>query len=159
MMFITQSTTHTPCPDSVHFPRPQAHVSRVRRCGSVLSGDPAVQGLHATCKGWGAAAVALRLRVVRLTYSPLVGCSVCWEKRKFCSQQARVVVSKVEEPGEEEEKRSEEKIRFLGHPRPTARLHQQVLVVQWKKRPDLAEQQQRRQQQNRRSKKLGQSSR
>ncbi len=36
---------------------------------------------------------------------------------KVCAQQARVVVSKVEEPEEEEEKRSEERIRFLGHPR------------------------------------------
>ena len=56
-------------------------------------------------------------------------------------------MSKVEEPEEEEEKRSEEKIRFLGYPRPTARLHPQVLVVLWKKRSDLAEQQQRWQQQ------------
>ena len=66
---------------------------------------------------------------------------------------------------EEEEKCSEEKINqsvrdsWLGHPGPTARLHRQDLVVQWKKRPDLAEQQQRRQQQNRRSKKAGRWSR
>ncbi len=59
----------------------------------------------------------------------IAGCST-----KVCAQQARVVVSKVDEPEEEEEKRSEERIRFLGHPRPTARLHQQVLVVQWNKR-------------------------
>ena len=51
----------------------------------------------------------------------------------------RGVVSKVEEPEEEEEQRSEEKIRFLGHPGPTARLHRQDLVAEWKKRPDLAE--------------------
>ncbi len=57
------------------------------------------------------------------------------------------MVSKVEKPEEEEEKRSEEKIRFLRHPRPTAQLHKQVLVVQWKKKPDLAEQQQQRRRQ------------
>ncbi len=78
---------------------------------------------------------------------------------KVCAQQARVVVSKVEEPEEEEKKRSEEKIRFLWHPRPTARLHQQVLVVLWNKRPDFAEQQQRQQQQKMRLKKVGQWSR
>ncbi len=50
----------------------------------------------------------------------IVGCST-----KVCAQQTRVVVSKVEEPEKEEEKRSKEKIRFLGHPRPTARLYQQ----------------------------------
>ncbi len=38
----------------------------------------------------------------------MAGCST-----KVFAQQARVVVSKVEEPVEEEEKRSEEKIRFL----------------------------------------------
>ena len=63
---------------------------------------------------------------------------------KVCAQQARFVVSKVEEPEEEEEKCSEEKIRFVGHPRPTAQLNQQVLVLQWKERSDFAEQQQRR---------------
>jgi hypothetical protein len=52
---------------------------------------------------------------------PMAGCS-----SKLCAQQARVVLSKVEELDEEEEKRIEEKIRFLGHPRPTARLHHQV---------------------------------
>jgi hypothetical protein len=37
---------------------------------------------------------------------------------KVCAQQAHVVVSKAEEPDEEDEKRGKEKIRFLGHPRP-----------------------------------------
>ncbi len=136
MMFITPTrTTHTP---SGSCPRPHAHVSWVRWCGAVSSGNPAVQGLHAICKGWGGC------RCFRIT---MEGCLT-----QVSAKKARVVVSKVEEPEEEEEKCSEEKIRFLGHQRPTARLHQQVLVVQWKKRPDLAEQQQRRQQQNRRLK-------
>ena len=46
----------------------------------------------------------------------MAGCST-----KVWAQQARVVVSKVEETKEEEKKRSEEKIRFLGfRDRPTA---------------------------------------
>jgi hypothetical protein len=55
MMLITQSTTHTPSRAFPTCPRPQAYVSRVRRCdfGSVSSGKPAVQGPHAICKGWG----------------------------------------------------------------------------------------------------------
>ena len=50
-----QSTTHTHThrPD---YPRPHANVSRVRRCDSVSSGDPAGQGLHAISKGREAAA-------------------------------------------------------------------------------------------------------
>ena len=86
---------------------------------------------------WGGCCLRITLgRVVRL-------------RSKVCAQ-ARGVVSKVEE-----EKRSEEQIGFLGHQGPTARLHRQLLVVQWKKSPALAEQQQRLQQQNRRSKKAG----
>jgi hypothetical protein len=36
------------------------------------------------------------------------------------------VVSKVEEPEKEENKRSVEKIRFLGHPRQTDRQHDYI---------------------------------
>ena len=67
-----------------------------------LSGNPAGQGLHVIFKGWGAAAFALRWRVVR---------------QKVCAQQARVVVSKVEEPEVREEgggataQRKEDQIR------------------------------------------------
>ncbi len=109
-------------------------------------------------RGTGRWGTADRCCCLRISHITMAGCST-----KVCAQQARVVVSKVEGPEVsemEEEKRSEEKIRFLGHPRPTARLQQQFLVVQWKKRPeDLAEQQQERQQQHRRTKKVGRWSR
>ncbi len=81
---------------------------------SVLSGNPAGQELHAICKGLGGCCLRITMAC----------CST-----KACAEQARVVVSKVEEPEEEEDLRNKEKIRFLGHPRPAARLHQQVPVV------------------------------
>jgi hypothetical protein len=110
-------------------PRPHAHASRVLRCGSVSSGNPAVRWLKCN------------------NMHGLVGCCLritlagCLTKVYICAQaqQARVAwCPKSEEPVEAQRG---PKIRFLGNPGPTARLHRQVLVVQWMTRPDLAEKQ------------------
>ena len=94
-MFITpKHDTHPHRPEPVH-PRPHAHVSRVRRCGFVLSGDPAVRWL--TCNHM----------------HELVGFCLCMTLAdcltKVCtSKRGSWLVLKVEEPEEEEENRSEE---------------------------------------------------
>ena len=112
MMFTTpKHDTHTV--RSLSTPSSTCHP--VRRCGSVSSGNPTVRWL--TCNHMhGLVGCCLRIT--------LAGCLT-----KVCAQQARVVVSKFEKLEEEDEKRSEDKIRYLGHQRPTARLHRQVLVV------------------------------